>query len=309
MSHALVEYEPGKVLAFNANYSPMRLKGHNNYGWIEYRRSTDGGESWSGIYELPYSKEAFYDGVFTLSCEKAVFSKGNIILFCTRNTPYREVCCEPWLTPTYVISRDGGCTWSEPRELTAYPGRVYDAVVYDGDVYVLEFCNEAENGYFTGHRPEDVYRLFKSSDGGASFSEQSALPIDWYGRGYGSMLFRPDGSLIVYAYNINDEYTMDWTLSNDRGKTWETPDKSYVSLGIRNPQTAILGDTYILHGRGAAGKSFVFYTSSDGLEWDAGHVLEPYKTHCYYSNNIVLKDKDGVERLLIQYSELYNNYC
>ena len=37
-----------------------------------------------------------------------------------------------------------------------------------------------------------------------------------------------------------------------------------------------------------------------------GTYIGEKKGLCYYSNNIVLKDKDGGNRLLIQYSEIYN---
>ena len=79
----------------------------------------------------------------------------------------------------------------------------------------------------------------------------------------------------------------------------------YLNEGIRNPQTAQLDGIYILHGRNAALTGFVFYTSKDGQNWDEGTDLGHERGSCYYSNNIVLQDKAGNNRLLVQYSEMY----
>jgi hypothetical protein len=58
LGHALVEYADGKILAFYPNCSagshnpeafPMAGKGrgHSARGWMEFKRSLDGGETWS----------------------------------------------------------------------------------------------------------------------------------------------------------------------------------------------------------------------------------------------------------------------
>lgn len=309
MSHALTEYAPGQVLSFNSNCSPLRCNGHAAYGWIEYRRSLDGGRTWGEIHDFPYARRAFLDGKFTISVEKAVTcDDGTIVAFCLRNTPYHEICCEPWLTPMYVRSFDGGKTWTEERELSPFRGRVYDAVYFQNAIYVLEFCNDAEVT-FTGNLPEHVYRIFKSDDRGETFHDLGVIPMDTAGRGYGSMLFRPDGSLVVYAYNVNDECHLDTVVSRDCGHTWSAVPAGKTAKGIRNPQTAILNNTYILHGRAANGKGFVFYTSSDGLQWDDGYLFESEKRSCYYSNNLPLRTPEGKERLLVQYSETYRPVC
>ena len=42
LSHALVEYGKGRVMAFYSNCSGTRNKwspGHNGFGWLEYKRS------------------------------------------------------------------------------------------------------------------------------------------------------------------------------------------------------------------------------------------------------------------------------
>ena len=79
MSHALAEFKPGCFIDFNASCSaPLRI-GHLPYGWIEYRISTDAGKSYSEVYDLPYSKEEFYEGIHTISVEKAVGCNDGIL--------------------------------------------------------------------------------------------------------------------------------------------------------------------------------------------------------------------------------------
>ena len=45
MSHAMVEYAPGRLIAFNSNCSAIRHGGHMPYGWVEYRISKDNGKT------------------------------------------------------------------------------------------------------------------------------------------------------------------------------------------------------------------------------------------------------------------------
>lgn len=204
-----------------------------------------------------------------------------------------------------VISKDGGKSWSDAKELCSYKGRVYDACYYNGVIYALEFCNDG-TGHLCGEKEEHVYRIFKRYDNGETFEELCVVPMDSMGRGYGAMLFDDMGRLHVFAYNLNDEKNLDHIISNDLGKTWENPDVCYLDKGIRNPQIALMDGVYLLHGRAEKESGFVLYTSTDCENWDEGTYIGNIKGSCYYSNNIVMKDKDGSNRLLIQYSECYN---
>jgi len=303
MSHALAEFAPGKIIDFNSNCTAAKYGGHSTFGWIEYRISEDGGETFSNIYELPYSKKELFDGIHVISVEKAVACEsGKIVAICLRNDATR--LCQPWNTPTVVSSTDGGVTWSEARELCEYKGRVYDACCYGGVIYVLEFCNDG-TGNFCGEKPEHLYRIFTSEDEGESFTELCVVPIPSQRRGYGSMLFDDTGALHVYAYNISDEMNMDHIVSRDCGKTWEEPGVCYLNEGIRNPQVAQIDGVYVAHGRNTVTSGFVFYTSEDGYNWDEATYLARELGSCYYSNNLVLKDGEGKSRMLVQYSETF----
>ncbi len=306
MSHAMIEYEPGRIIAFNSNCSAERCFGHSAFGWIEYRYSDDYGRSWSDIHELPFSKEILYDGIYTISVEKAVICNGVITLFCLRNTQAGNICCEPWDTPLYLQSFDYGKSWSEPQEFSSYKGRIYDAVVRDGVIYALELCNEQHMCSAEDH----LYRLFCSSDNGGTFQERSVVDINNIDHAYGALQFREDGSLLAYACNIPNGFELDAAESCDNGSSWKRLPTIKLANGIRNIQISRLGRGYVMHGRGCHpdaqwGRGFIFYTSLDGVSWDEGFWLEELKTSCYYSNNLLLKEPGEPEKLLVQYSDVY----
>lgn len=307
MSHALVEYAPGHILSFYSNCSCNRNQGHNGFGWIETRRSTDGGYTWSAPEKLAYSLNAFLNEPFTVSCEKAVCTGENkIAVFCTRNTNPNG--WEPYLSPTVLLSDDGGHTWSEPISLTDVRGRVYDAFFNNGELFVLMQANDD----FLSTLPEHRYQIYRSADGGHSFEMTGMLPVLLH-HAYGALKQTDDGSMTAYIYNSEDEFHLDRFISRDGGHTWSEGEKSYCAKRIRNPQIARVRGGWILHGRSGAGSfalpmNLVFYTSEDGIHWDEGfylHEVLPGASTAYYSNNLVLNDADGGQRLLIQSSVAY----
>jgi hypothetical protein len=236
--------------------------------------------------------------------EKAVCCNGVITAFCLRNTQFTELACEPLDTCLCVQSSDFGKTWSEPVEFSKYQGRIYDACVHDGVIYVLQFCNPV----FETERPDD-YKLFASYDNGKSFLEVSSVEIDSRGHIYGALQFTTDGRLLAFANDHKDSYNLSVCESSDLGRTWRKLPDIRLSEGIRNVQMSRLGNGYVMHGRACRGltwgKGFVFYSSQDGINWDDGILLEEEKQCCYYSNNLLLTMPDGKERLLVQYSDLY----
>ena len=303
MTHAMAEFAPGTFIDFNSSCSPVRLGGHSAFGWVESRISRDAGRTYGPVRPLQLSCRYLLDGEYTISVEKAVaLPDGSIVAFCLRNSMEDPVCCEPWATPLSIRSTDGGATWTEPIECIPYRGRIYDALVRDGVIYVLIKCYE----HFIGTTPDHVYRVYRSTDGGQSFELLSVPPIDGIGRGYGSLLFGPDGTLHCYGYNVNAETEMDHAVSTDNGATWTLQPPCHVALGIRNPQTALLDGVFILHGRSGDARGFVLYTSEDGSTWDEGTWLIQKEGACYYSNNLNLHDDKG-DFLLIQYSDLYES--
>ena len=307
LSHALVEYKKGCILSFYSNCSATRNNGHTGFGWLEYKRSQDGGKTWGDAKVLPYSWDALINQPFTVSCEKAVSTKEDeIIAFCTRCTNPNG--WEPYLEPTVVISTDGGESWGEPSMLCSQCGRVYDAMVVDGIIYVL--FHAAPD--WMPQTKDEKYYIYQSADGGKTFSLRGELPIDPMNHGYGNMTLRDDGMLICYTYNKADEYNLDYCVSPDFGLTWIESGKSHCAKRIRNPQVTKVKGGYLLHGRSGCESDelpfyFVLYTGSDGIHWDDGFYLcETPGKAAYYSNNLVLERENGGQRVLIQASVAYD---
>lgn len=310
--HALAEFDKGKIIAFYSNTSAKRFSGHAAFGWVEYKISEDYGKTWGKEAVLDFSKKEFLDGINTVSVEKAVAcDDGSIVIFCLMNSAETVPCYEPYGVPKYLISKDGGKSWSEPFDLLNYRGRVYDAVYKDGAIYALVFCNDAEETFW-GSKKEHLYRIYKSDDNGKSFYEHSVVDFPTtFGLAYGSMIFTQKGELIVYAYDKDDEQNMPAMISGDCGKTWREFRKCFVEKKIRNPQVNILDGQYILHGRAGENEAgtgaFVLYTSTNGLDWDKGKILVEGRPASFYSNNLVTSFPDGKNRMLVQYSENYND--
>lgn len=303
MTHAMAEFAPNCFVDFNSNCSAVRHDGHMPYGWVEYRVSRDGGNSYSESRDLAYSVESFLDGIHSISVEKAVgCDDGSVVAFCLRNSALEPSYCEPWDTPTVIRSMDGGETWTEPVECIPYAGRIYDALYHKGVIYVYIFCNE----HFLGSTEEHKYRVYKSVDNGLTFEEASVVPFDTFKRGYGSIIFDENDRLHAFAYIQSDESVIDHAVSDDYGVTWQVLEQCPVPEGVRNPQTALLDGVFLLHGRTADTEGFVFYTSEDATHWDSGTVVaRTVPCGQYYSNNLNLSDEQG-NFLLVQYSESYN---
>ena len=311
-------HRSGHVMAFYSNCSGKRNKwapGHNGFGWLEYKRSGDGGVTWDEGTTLPYSYYALINEPFTISCEKAVSTQENeIVALCIRNENVNG--WEPYLEPIVIKSNDGGETWSEPKLICDKKGRIYDALVKDGVIYLLLLANDD----FLAVNPEHRYYIYESSDHGETFKLRSELPGETFHHAYGNMAIRDDGSLICYQYNQDDEFNMFYCISPDMGLTWTETGNSYCKKRIRNPQVAKLKNGYILHGRSGCNQKepyrdypmdFVLYTSLDGIHWDDGEYIysDEHGQTAYYSNNIVLEDSDGNQRVLIQSSVPYSKGC
>lgn len=312
LGHALVEYAPGRILAFYPNCSDFK-EGHSGDGWMEYRRSEDGGRSWSEPSVLEYSRQVYErDEEHSAMCEKALLAEdGGILLF---NLECRGKGWQPLAVPTYLRSTDQGVSWEPARDLGEEPARIWDVIHHDGSILVLELCNDSTIQWH-GNLPEHHYALHASEDNGLTFTRRSLLPLDVIGRGYGTMATLPDGRLIAYIYNINDEKHLDYVTSDDGGRSWNSVQTTLMAKKIRNPQMAAYGEGYVLHGRsgekGEGRRHFALYTSRDGINWDDGRFLRLVEAGAgAYSNNLTVHNPDtgALEGLLIQASHAYEKH-
>ena len=309
LGHALVEYDPGAILAFYPNCSAAN-DGHGAVGWMEYRRSTDAGRSWSDPEPFPYSKQVFDANVGrSVMTENAVRTPTGDVLAVNLECDVSETpLWRPYGIPTVVRSADGGRTWTDADPLGAEPGRVYDVIVHETDVLALELENDATDTWY-GTEPEHAYALYASDDAGETFTRRAELPFETDRRGYGALQVLADDTLAAYVYQLDDEHHLAYATSEDRGHSWSAVDTVTLAKKIRNPQLTRFKDRYLLHGRsgsyGYASGHFVCYTSPDGLEWDAGTYLRMQEAGSgAYSNNLVVGSGTDA-RLLIQASHAY----
>lgn len=307
MGHALVDAGGGRILDFYSNCDGERCGGHSGFGWMEYRISDDYGRTFGPARVLEYSRRLYEEGKHTALCEKAVRDPdGRILLFFQVTDATKPICCEPWSEPTVAVSVDRGETFSDGVGTGADPGRIYDAVCDGRDVYFITQANDARKS-FLGNASNHVYKVWKGNVGAF---KPTALPIDAMGKGYGALAFGKDGSLIAYVYDSNREECPEYTVSNDRGKTWSAPRRTYLANRIRNPQLRRIGDAWLLAGRnGDRGDGIVLYTSVDGIHWDRGEMLDrrpPDGGTGYYSNLLPVFEPGCEPRVLLQYSHVYS---
>lgn len=319
LGHAAFQRADGEIFAFFPNCSsedPGRhgTSGHSAVGWMEYKRSSDGGQSWSAPQALDYSKRAHDEKkgwcIFT---EKAIVTdNGAVVLFHVLCDVSKDALWEPYLVPTSTRSTDGGETWSEPVEVGLDRGRLYGATYADGVIYVLKFRNDAEVN-FCGSNPDHIYTLYASHDDGLTFEPVSDLPFDTLNKGYGTICRLGGGRMIAYIYNKHEEDQLEYCITDDNGRSWSEPAKTPFALRIRNPQMIGFGGGYFIHGRsGTYGPApgmghFVIYYSHDGINWDEGRYLAK-REHGQgaYSNSIVVKSPGrDRERLRVQASHAY----
>ena len=309
LGHALVELEPGCITAWYPNCSADH-DGHSAVGWMEYRRSTDGGRSWEEARPFPYSKDVFdADDGRSVMTENAVRTPDGQILAMNLECDVSEnALWRPYGVPTYLLSDDGGKHWGPVQSLGAARGRVYDVIVDDSEIFALELENDATDTWY-GTEPDHRYALYVSGNAGSSFSRRSTLPFETDRRGYGALQILGDGTLAAYVYQLDDEHHLEYTISADGGTTWDDVGTVALAKKIRNPQITAFKDRYILHGRsgsyGYASGNLVLYTSPDGLNWNDGTYLRMQTAGSgAYSNNLVVGSGEDA-RLLLQASHAY----
>ena len=316
--NCLTECHNGDIVAFYSNVSGQIQGGHGVAGWSEYRRSIDGGATWSEPTILAYSKRAWEgDEVYSAIVFAAATSPdGTLIAFVCR---FDE---EPWikkLPPVYLLSHDEGRTWSGPRPLDSEAtvedvALTFDAVFTHRDQVFIVFMGGAAT-YCDG-----PYSLYVSADNGESFERRSILPFD-YENYYVTAGVLDSGNIIVYSYPYRknspiDEYNIPYVTSADEGRTWSEVRTTHFARAIRNPQLSRkIGNLYFLHGRsGSMSRDpghLILYSSSDGVHWDDGAFLHR-KTigghHAYSANEVAGKYDPAVRhRLIIQSSIAYED--
>jgi hypothetical protein len=316
--NCLTECHNGDIVSFYSNVSGQIHQGHGVAGWSEYRRSEDGGATWSEPVIVDYSKRA-WEGEEMYSAivfAAATAPDGTLITFICRFEN------EKWikkLPPVYLLSHDQGRTWTEPHPLDP------DATVEDVSLtFNAVFThNDQVFAMFMGGSAEycdGPYTLHVSTDNGETFERRSILPFD-HENYYGTIGVLDNGDVIAYSYPYRenqpiDEYNMPYVISTDDGRSWSEVKTTHFARAIRNPQLSRkIGNLYFLHGRSGSKsrdpRHFVLYASSDGIHWDEGHILHHKEVNGgadgYSANEVIGKYNPAVQnRLLIQSSIAYD---
>lgn len=324
--HCVTECSNGDIIAFYMNTWAEEWRGHGAGGWSSYKRSTDGGKTWSEPVDFKYSVDTWNnsdDGVYSAMVFGVVKAPdGTLIATVVR---FADALWRKVLPPVYLTSNDNGYTWSEPKDLDK------DATVDDVSMtFNTNFVhnNEVFIICFGGAQSPSIgpYSLYVSKDNGKSFSRRSILPFD-HRNYYSAASVLENGNIIVYSYPYptngryadprkdTDEKNIPYVISKDGGHTWSEVKTTYFAKSIRNPQmsTSKVGDYYFIHGRsGSYGENpnnFVLYSSKDGINWDEGvYLVSREKTPRagagdFYSGNAVVGNP---KRLLIQADISYN---
>jgi len=312
--NCLVECHDGDLVSFYSNVSGEIWDGHSVAGWSEYRRSTDGGETWGDPHVLDYSKRVWDgdDAYSALVVAVAAAPDGTLVAFAA---VFRT---EGWVkqrSPVVLRSEDDGHSWCDPTPLdpdatVEDAALTFDAVfTHDGTLYAVFFGDDDNMG-------SGAFALYASEDNGHTFDRRSVLPFDprCY---YVTAGVLESGEFIVYSYDghfTENEHDIPYVISGDRGHTWSDVRRTQFRKKIRNPQLSEkVGDRYFLHGRsgsyGDGSSNLVLYSSPDGIDWDDGILLYENGSpdDCYSANVVVGRsDPDLRDRLLIQSSINYD---
>lgn len=327
VGNAITECKNGDILAFYVNSSGKIWGGHGAAGWTEYKRSTDGGKTWSTPVIFEYSKKIWeenedviedysFNSYYTAYVTSVITApNGNLIAFVSRRLPILPP--EKQRKPVYLISSDNGYTWTEPKlvdenasfdELTLMHSDA-SATVYGGNIYAV-FVGCSASDYNS-----EIHSFYVSEDNGETFKKLSDdLFADSSSGKHMSVNVLDDGRFIVYSFNPKDEYHLPYVISTDKGYTWSEVQYSFMEKRMRNAQVSDkIGDYYFLTGRsGNSGDDpscLVLYTSKDGINWDRGLFLNKIQKglDSYTANEVIGKyGTDTRKRLLVQSSIGYN---
>jgi len=232
---------------------------------IYYKKSTDGGNSWTSSRRLTWAQD-------NEAPEMAVDSSGNLHLVCYSPDDY------PW-DISYRKSTDGGSTWTPSKKITYTFGEVsaFPVIAADplGNIHVLW-----EEHVWT-YDTRIHYK--KSSDGGATWS--AIKKLSWVAGESFKPRIAPDssGHLHVVYFNAPSiyeglQYEVYYRKSTDAGGTWVAGKRlTWNSVSDEYPAIAVdsADNLHLVWEEEVPWASDIFYRSSadGGDTWSSSQNL------------------------------------
>ena len=232
----IVDREPGQYLGHpttllledNRTMLIVYPKGHGR-GAIVYKRSNDGGKTWSERLPTPKSWETSLE-VPTLHRVVDAAGKKRIIMF-SGLYPIRM-----------AVTEDDGATWSELKAIGDFGGIVTMATVIDlkSPGEYLAFFHD--DGRYIRGKPSKAWRFWVyttlSKDGGLTWSVPAPIAmLPDASLCEPGVLRSPDGKQIAVLLRENSrKYNSFVIFSNDEGLTWTEP---------RELPAALTGDRHV----------------------------------------------------------------
>jgi len=247
-------------------------------------KTSDGGQTWSFQEKIaiatPQADESLGYGLVINGDLLAVGAYG----YDTTNVDEGAV---------YIYkTSDGGASWSHQQTIQAsnksFDSRFGQFLDLDGDLLVVGASTAVRGGI---SRAGEAY-VFKTSDGGASWTEQQKIvspsPQNLEQFGYAASM---DGDLIVISSPTSDVDAVSntgaaWVYKTvDSGATWTFKQKLTASDGLladlAGITCAISGGLVVLgasgkdpNGQASGGGAYIFKSSDNGETWIEQDILE-----------------------------------
>jgi hypothetical protein len=193
---------------------------------IYYKRSTDGGLSWSPDIRL--TNNPSYSG---LPCVVASGSDVHVVWEDNRDGNGDVY---------YKRSTDGGLTWGTDKRLTNDPADSWDPCIAlnDSVVYIVWMDNRDDSNNY-----EIYYK--RSTDGGMTWGADTRLTNDPGDSEYPSIAVSGSNVHVVWFDNRDGNYEIYYKQSTDAGLSWGADTRLTNALGISNSPFIALSDSVV----------------------------------------------------------------
>jgi hypothetical protein len=229
-------------------------------GEIYYRKSEDGGTTWSAVSRLTWNSGGSLDPVI------AIDSADHIQIVWRDTAPGSSQVY-------YRGSKDGGSTWSWNKRISWTPGWSFmPAIAVDSadTIHVVWYNNAPDNS-------EIYYR--KSGDGGANWSVAKRLTWTPGDSIYPAIAADNGGNIHVVWYDDTPGNQEIYYRGSDNGGDSWSPAKrmTWLDSNSRSPSVTVnsTGDVYVIWEDWSVELSDIFYKSSTdgGATWTAATRL------------------------------------